>query len=86
MSEERDVLEVDVLFVGGGPAGLAGALHLTQLIEAHNRGASAGGAAPLGDVTIAVLEKASEIGAQGSRVRWIPRTSKLLPTIASGRR
>ena len=65
MSDQRDILEVDVLFVGGGPAGLAGALHLTQRIEAHNRAAVAGGGAPLGDVTIAVLEKASEIGAHG---------------------
>ena len=38
MSEARDVLEVDVLFVGGGPAGLAGALRLTQLLEATQPG------------------------------------------------
>ena len=60
VNESRDVLEVDVLFVGGGPAGLAGALRLTQLIEKHK---SEGGS--LGDVSIAVLEKASEIGAHG---------------------
>ena len=30
---ERDVLEVDVLFVGAGPASLAGALHLKKLSE-----------------------------------------------------
>ena len=65
MSDQRDVLEVDVLFVGGGPAGLAGALRLTQLIEAHNQRAAAGSGTALGDVTIAVLEKASEIGAHG---------------------
>jgi electron-transferring-flavoprotein dehydrogenase len=65
VSEARDVLEVDVLFVGGGPAGLAGALRLTQLVEAQNASASAEGTTPLGDVTIAVLEKASEIGAHG---------------------
>jgi len=61
MSAERDVLEVDVLFVGGGPAGLAGALRLTQLLERHKEG----GGQPLGDISIAVLEKASEIGAHG---------------------
>ena len=65
MSEQRDQLEVDVLFVGGGPAGLAGALRLTQLVEAHNKAAAQGGTQPLGDVSIAVLEKASEIGAHG---------------------
>ena len=34
---ERETLELDVLFVGGGPAGLAGALRLRQLMDAHNR-------------------------------------------------
>ena len=33
MSEEREVLDVDVLFVGGGPANLACALHLAKLLE-----------------------------------------------------
>ena len=30
---ERESLEMDVVFVGAGPANLSGALHLTQLIE-----------------------------------------------------
>ena len=30
---ERESMEVDVLFVGGGPAGLAGAYHLGQLLK-----------------------------------------------------
>ena len=65
MSETRDVLDVDVLFVGGGPAGLAGALRLTQLVQERNAAAGATGEAPIGEVSIAVLEKASEIGAHG---------------------
>ncbi len=65
MTEARDSLEVDVLFVGGGPAGLAGALRLSQLVAAQNERAAAAGARPLGEISIALLEKASEIGAHG---------------------
>jgi electron-transferring-flavoprotein dehydrogenase len=63
---ERESLEVDVVFVGGGPAGLAGALRLTQLVAERNAAVAAGSPEPaLGEVSIAVLEKASAIGAHG---------------------
>jgi electron-transferring-flavoprotein dehydrogenase len=57
---EREKLEADVLICGAGPAGLACALHLSNLIQKHN----ASGAKPeLSTENIYVLEKAREIGA-----------------------
>ncbi len=61
---ERETLEVDVLFVGAGPACLAGAYHLSNLIARHNQ-AVAAGAHPgpaLGEVQLAVIEKSAELG------------------------
>ena len=59
---DRDTLDVDVLFVGGGPAGLAGAIGLRQLVRAHNEGvARTGKGSPL-DLSVALLEKGREIG------------------------
>jgi electron-transferring-flavoprotein dehydrogenase len=64
MAQEREVLEVDVLFVGAGPACLAGALHLARLIRQHDAAVERGDATgkPLGDVQIALIEKGSEVG------------------------
>jgi len=52
-----DRMEMDVLFVGAGPAGLAGAIELARLVQRDN---AAGGG--LGDVQIGVLEKAATLG------------------------
>ena len=66
----RDTMKAGVVFVGGGPAGLSGALHLTKLIAQHNA-AVAKGTQPgpaineetLGvDLVIAVIEKAANLG------------------------
>src|SRR5262247_3215606 len=59
---ERDSLEVDVLFVGAGPASLAGALRLRQLINRHNEEAERSGGKKLEEITIAVIEKGRDIG------------------------
>jgi len=63
MAIERDTLEMDVLLVGAGPANLACALQLSTLVAAHNERAKVSGAKPLEEINIAVIEKASEIGA-----------------------
>jgi electron-transferring-flavoprotein dehydrogenase len=51
---ERDSLDVDVLFVGAGPASLAGAIRLRQLAAAAQR-----------DVSVMVIEKGGAIGNHG---------------------
>ena len=54
---DAEAVPMDVVFVGGGPAGFAGAIELAKLIKADNE---AGG--PLGDVQIGILEKAGALG------------------------
>ena len=53
----EDAAPLDVLFVGGGPAGLAGAIELARLVA---RDAETGG--DLGPIEIGVLEKSETLG------------------------
>jgi electron-transferring-flavoprotein dehydrogenase len=57
---ERERLDADVLIIGAGPAGLACALHLSNLFDQHN---AAKKSPALSAENIYVLEKAREIGA-----------------------
>ncbi|MDA0327702.1 MAG: electron-transfer flavoprotein:ubiquinone oxidoreductase [Gemmatimonadetes bacterium] len=54
---DSEAIPMDVVFVGGGPAGLAGAIELARLVKKDNE---AGGG--IGDVEIGVLEKAGQLG------------------------
>jgi electron-transferring-flavoprotein dehydrogenase len=54
---DPEALEMDVVFVGAGPAGLAGAIELARLVQ---KDAESGGS--LGEVSIAVLDKAGALG------------------------
>jgi electron-transferring-flavoprotein dehydrogenase len=62
---EREGIEMDVLFVGAGPASLSGALHLSRLVSEHNEAVEKGTrkGKPLGEIQIAVIEKGATVGA-----------------------
>jgi electron-transferring-flavoprotein dehydrogenase len=59
---ERESMEVDVLYVGAGPASLASAIHLMKQVEAFNRAAEAAGRLPIEPPSVLVLEKGAEVG------------------------
>jgi electron-transferring-flavoprotein dehydrogenase len=54
---DEEAVPMDVLFVGAGPAGLAGAIELARLVRQDNED---GG--ELGEIEIGVLEKAGQLG------------------------
>src|SRR5688500_4607819 len=61
---EREQIEMDVLFVGAGPANLAAALHLKNEIKRYDslveRGIKHG--PKIGDIEIGIIEKGSFVG------------------------
>ncbi len=81
MAQERDLLELDVVFVGAGPASLAGAIRLAQLYQAHNAAVKAGTkpGPELSTDNILVIDKARAIGDHGiSGAVMDPRAMKEL--------
>ena len=63
---ERETLDVDVVIVGAGPAGLAAAYRLAELVKAEEK---------LAGLSIAVLEKGK---AAGRKLRHRPRRARSL--------
>lgn len=64
MGDDRQTLDVDVLFIGGGPANLSGALRLAQRIAQHNDDVSTGKSPdPRLEPKIALIEKGRDVGA-----------------------
>lgn len=61
----RETMDVDVLIVGGGSAGLSCAYHLSNLIQKRNEAIAAGTVQGevIADPMIVVLEKGNEVGA-----------------------
>ena len=59
---ERETMEVDVLYIGAGPATLASAIHLMNQVEIFNKGAEASKRPPIEPPSVLVLEKSAGVG------------------------
>jgi electron-transferring-flavoprotein dehydrogenase len=55
-------MEVDVLFIGAGPATLASAIHLMKQVEAFNKAAESSGKPTIEPPSVLVLEKGAGVG------------------------
>ena len=62
---EREQIEMDVVFVGAGPANLAAALHLKNSIAEHDKKIELGilHGNKVGDIEIGIVEKGAYVGA-----------------------
>ena len=61
---ERETIEVDVVYVGAGPAALSSALHLKQIVKEHNKKVQETGVGEMIESPqIAILEKGATLGA-----------------------
>ena len=62
MEIQRESMEVDVLIVGAGPAGLATAIHIADLVQKLKNEKSLKGHLVSDEFTIMVIEKGAEVG------------------------